>query len=142
MTERRNGDLTVAWRGGDRFDVRIRRHVVRVDQLRDFGGSDTGPTPAELFVGGVAAYAAHCAERYLRRYQLPAGVTVTAHYELGPGPARLRRIDLALRATDLPRGLRDSLAAAVRHGLACDAPSAWPQVTLRVLTADDAPLPG
>lgn len=140
MTEKRNGTLTVAWRGGERFDIQVRGHVVRVDQLTDFGGSDTGPTPAELFVGSVAACAAHCAERYLRRYQLLAGVTVTAGYELGPGPAHVRRIDLVIRAVDLPRGLRDPLGAAVRHGVTCDAPPAWPEVSLRVLAAGDVPL--
>jgi putative redox protein len=57
--------------GADRYDIRIRDHVVRADQPRDSGGDDTGPTPVELYVAGLAACVGHYAGRFLRRHGLP-----------------------------------------------------------------------
>ncbi|MEN3538137.1 OsmC family peroxiredoxin [Microbispora sp. ZYX-F-249] len=115
MSESRDGVIRVAWHGADRFDVRIRRHTVRTDQPADAGGSDTGPTPAELFVGSVAAGVACCAEHYLRQRQLPAGVGVTARYSLGVCPGRIDRIELSVDAPGLPAGLRASLLSVLEH---------------------------
>ena len=115
MNEPRDGVIRVAWRGADRFDMRIRRHAVRADQPADVGGSDTGPTPAELFVGSVAAGIACCAEHYLRQRQLPAGVDVTARYGMGVCPGRIDHIDLSVDAPGLPAGLRASLLSVLEH---------------------------
>ena len=47
--------VTVTHDVGDRFDIAIRGHVVHVDQPESDGGSDTGPTPTELFVASLAS---------------------------------------------------------------------------------------
>lgn len=106
MEQNENGVVKIVWRGGDRFDIHARRHVVRVDQLRDFGGGDSGPDPVELFVGSLAACAAHRAERYLHRCELPAGWLGFA-----PGFAYLTGLDpslhvprLATPRTSVPAG--------------------------------------
>jgi LmbE family N-acetylglucosaminyl deacetylase len=64
--------MRVDYRDGDRFDIRIRDHVVTVDQPTDVGGDDAGPTPTELFVAGLASCVAFYARRYLRRHKLDA----------------------------------------------------------------------
>ncbi len=56
----------------DRFSVRIRGHVLMVDQPVADGGDDMGPTPTELFVAGLASCVGFYAERFLRRHGLPA----------------------------------------------------------------------
>jgi uncharacterized OsmC-like protein len=40
--------------GGDRFVLEVRGHQLYVDQPREAGGSDAGPTPTELFVASLA----------------------------------------------------------------------------------------
>ena len=89
----RNGDpaaLTVAYRGGDRFRIRVRGHEIDVDQPVGDGGEDTAPTPTELFVAGLASCVAFYAGRYLARHGLPAGrLEVAACYETGSRPARV-----------------------------------------------------
>lgn len=62
--------MTVEHRGGGRLVLDIRGHEVLVDQPEDADGSDTGPTPEELFVGGLAACVAYFGELYLRRHGL------------------------------------------------------------------------
>ncbi|GLW98491.1 OsmC family protein [Microtetraspora sp. NBRC 16547] len=134
MAESRSETLCVEWHGGGRFDIHMRGHSVRVDEPKDFGGSDTGPTPTELFVGSLAACVAHCAERYLHRCQLPAGVTVTVRYDFGLQPAHLSTVVMEIAAPGLPEGLRDSFMAAVGHCPVLNTLYRPPEVTFQVLT--------
>ena len=46
--------MRVEHRGGDKFDIDIRGHVVRVDQPVKDRGEDTAPTPTELFIASMA----------------------------------------------------------------------------------------
>ncbi|WP_214409132.1 OsmC family protein [Sphaerisporangium fuscum] len=138
MEHERNGTLRVLWRGGDRFDIRARHHTIRVDQSMDFGGSDSGPTPVELFVGSLAACVAHCAERYLHRCQLPAGVRVTAEYETGVRPAHVSRIELVVEAPGVPEGLRESFCNVVRHSAVHNSLLLPPETAYEIHIADAA----
>ncbi|MCT9933731.1 OsmC family protein [Planotetraspora sp. A-T 1434] len=139
MKQNRNGMVKISWHGGDRFDVLIRHHMVRVDQPKDFGGSDTGPTPVELFIGSLAAGIAHCAERYLHRCQLPAGVSVTAHYGLGLHPAHVSHVDLVVEAPGVPEGLRESFANIVEHGTVHNSLRVPPEITFQIRIAEADP---
>lgn len=109
--------LRVEHRGGDRFDIAVRGHVLHVDQPADAGGDDFAPTPTELFVAGLAACVAFYARRYLHRHGLPTeGLAVTTRYELGLRPARVTRVDVQLTAPDgLPAERRDALLAVASH---------------------------
>ncbi|MER6163148.1 OsmC family protein [Streptomyces violaceorubidus] len=55
---------------GDAYAIRVRGHVLPVDQPLTEGGTDTAPTPVKLFVAAVAGCAAHYAGR--TRPPLPA----------------------------------------------------------------------
>src|SRR4051794_23959986 len=64
----------------ERFEVAVRGHTLVVDQP-DTG--DTGPTPVELFVAGLASCVAVLARRYLERHHLAAdGLAVTAEHDV------------------------------------------------------------
>ncbi|MFJ2031721.1 OsmC family protein [Streptosporangium sp. NPDC087985] len=131
MNQNRNGVVRISWHGGERFDLLIRHHVIRIDQTSDFGGTDTGPTPVELFVGSLAAGAAHCAERYLHRCQLPAGVSVTADYRLGISPAHVSHVELTVDAPGVPEGLRDSFTNVVKHSVVHNSLRVPPEITFQ-----------
>jgi putative redox protein len=49
------GVFSVRHLADDRFSIDIRGHVVNVDQPAYAGGTDTAPTPTELFVAGLAS---------------------------------------------------------------------------------------
>ncbi|GIH95790.1 OsmC family protein [Planobispora siamensis] len=138
MIDKPSGTVRVVWYGGDRFDIKIRDHRVRADQPTDAGGSDTGPTPVELFVAGLAACTAHYARRYLHRRDLPMGVTVTARYEMDPRPARVARVELVVKAPGLPENLRDSFTAVIEHCTVHNSLRVPPRVDFRVVTAESA----
>jgi LmbE family N-acetylglucosaminyl deacetylase/uncharacterized OsmC-like protein len=109
--------LRVEHRGGDKFDINVRGHTITVDQPVSEGGHDTAPTPAELFIAGLASCVACYARRYLARHNLPTeGLAVEVTFDMGSRPARVSGIDVRLI---IPRGVpaeqHDALLAVARH---------------------------
>ncbi len=109
--------IRVDHRAGDRFGIRIRNHVLSVDQPLEAGGEDTAPTPTELFVASLTSCVAFYARRYLHRHHFDTtGLAVDASFQLADKPARVDRIDITIRlADDLPAVRRDALLAVARH---------------------------
>ena len=109
--------MRVEHRGGDKFVIGIRGHLVTVDQPEDVGGENTAPTPTELFVAGLVSCVAFYARRYLRRHQLDeAGLVVEASYRMGEKPARVSQVDIeVVPPPSLPVDRRDALLAVARH---------------------------
>lgn len=131
-TDAEDASLRVAYRSGDRFDISIRDHVVTVDQPADVGGDDSGPTPTELFVAGLASCVAFYARRYLRRHKLDAsGLTVESTYRMATKPARVSRVDLQIRLPlELPSERRKGLLAVASHCTVHNSITAEPEITI------------
>ena len=110
-------NLQVTHDGDDRFSIGIRDHVIAIDQPVQDGGTDTAPTPTELFVAGLAGCVAFYARRFLARHGLPQeGLRVTADFEMGSRPARVTRIDLRIAlAAELPEDKQKALLAVASH---------------------------
>jgi putative redox protein len=111
-------DIRVEYVAGDSFSVRLGHHELLVDQPVHAGGTDTGPTPTDLFVASLAACIAFYAERFLRRHDLKVeGLSVRAGFEMSQDrPARVTAIDLDVRLPDgFPEERRAALMAVVDH---------------------------
>lgn len=110
--------MRIEHEGGDRYRVRIRGHELVVDQPTEDGGEDSGPTPTELFVAGLAACVAFYAGRFLRRHGLPTeGLAVDCSFVFAEDrPARVGKVELTVH---LPAGFpverREALHAVVEH---------------------------
>jgi uncharacterized OsmC-like protein len=110
------GEIRVRHERGDRYRIAIAGHEVIVDQPVEAGGTDTGPTPTDLFVGTLAACTAHYAGRFLARHGIDtSGLEVSATFEVGDRPARVSDVDLRLVVPALPDGTEDRLRAVVEH---------------------------
>lgn len=109
--------IRVNYERGDRFEVAIRQHVVHVDQPAQDGGDDTGPTPTELFVAGLASCVAFYARRFLARHGLPdKGLAVTAEFTMAEHPARVGEIRAEITLPDgVPEERRSALLAVALH---------------------------
>lgn len=112
-----SNDLSVRHLDGDRFAIDVRGHTLLVDQPTDAGGSDTAPTPTELFMAGLASCVAFYARRYLARHHVdPAGLTVSASYEVGGRPTTVRGMKIVVTPpVDLPADRRDAFLAVASH---------------------------
>ena len=112
-----SNELVVHHLDGDRFAIDVRGHTLLVDQPTDAGGSDTAPTPTELFVAGLASCVAFYARRYLARHQFDSnGMTVSASYEIGGRPTRVHGIKILVTPpVGLPTERRDAFLAVASH---------------------------
>lgn len=110
--------MTVRHEHGDRFTIGIRGHEVVVDQPVADGGTNIGPTPTELFVGGLVSCVAFYAGRFLDRHEIEhEGFSVACEWEMAnERPNRVGRIEIHL---ELPSGFpskhHDRLMAVVEH---------------------------
>ncbi|HTW19079.1 MAG TPA: OsmC family protein [Mycobacteriales bacterium] len=110
--------ITATHIASDQFLLDIRDHGLLVDQPASEGGWDSGPTPTELFVGGLVACVAHYAHRYLVRHELDTdNLRVTGDWELSPeGPARVARVAIRIDVPDsVPQARRAALLAVASH---------------------------
>jgi len=117
MTTDTPTEITVRHLDGDRFTIDVRGHTITVDQPADAGGTDTAPTPTELFVASLAGCVAFYARRYLARHDIPAdGLEVTAGHIMGGRPARVDEIRLRITPpAALPAERRDAFLAVAAH---------------------------
>lgn len=109
--------LRVDHRGGDKFDINVRGHVISVDQPVKDGGDDTALTPTELFIASLASCVAFYARRYLARHNLPTdGLAVEVTFVMGARPARVSGIDIRLIVPNgVPAERLDPLLAVATH---------------------------
>ena len=109
--------VSVRHLGDDRFAIDVRGHTITVDQPVDAGGTDTAPTPTELFIASLASCVAFYARRYLARHDIPSeGLAVTADAAMTARPARVGAITIAITPpTALPPERRDAFLAVASH---------------------------
>ena len=117
MYHRRMAEMSVSYKGGDRFTAAVRGHLIQVDQPETDGGEDSAPTPVELLVASLATCVAHYARRYLRRHDLPTdGLSVDAQWEIVTGPARLGPVTITLTVPEgVPDDRREPLLKMASH---------------------------
>jgi len=109
--------VTVTHHRGDRFAIAIRGHVLHVDQPEPDDGTDTAPSPSELFVASLASCVAFYERRYLQRHDLPQdGLVVTAQAPSGVKPSRVPSMTITLALPDgVPEDKRQALLAVASH---------------------------
>ncbi|WNZ07661.1 OsmC family protein [Streptomyces sp. 11x1] len=103
---------------GDAYTVDVRGHRLHVDQPLEAGGTDTAPTPTELFAVSVATCVAFYAGRYLHRHGLPrTGLRVRTDFTMATDrPARVASLRLVIvPPPELPEQRRAALLAVASH---------------------------
>lgn len=101
---------------GDRFATTSVPTPDRDQPVQD-GGTDSAPSPTELFVASLASCVAHYARRYLARHCLPRqDPEGTASYTTGTAPARVTNVQVELRVSGaVPPERRDALLTVASH---------------------------
>ncbi|MEZ5114830.1 MAG: OsmC family protein [Candidatus Nanopelagicales bacterium] len=127
-------EIVVTSQGGDAYDMEIKGHVVRVDQPERAGGTDTGPSPTDLWVASLGGCVAYYAGKYLREHDLPTDVTVRTRYKVALGPTRVSRIEVDVEAPQLPEEQRPAFDEEIRHCLVHNSLHEPPAVEITTLT--------
>jgi putative redox protein len=109
-----SGIIQVDHKEGDLFEIRVRHHVLHVDQP---DGSDAAPNPTELFVVSLASCVAFYARRFLSRHGFAtSGLSVVATYAMADRPARVSEIDISINVpVDVPDEQHARLLAVASH---------------------------
>jgi uncharacterized OsmC-like protein len=104
--------LDVTHVNGDAYSVEIRGHRLQVDQPADAGGTDTAPTPTELFAASLATCVAFYSGRHLVRHGLHrTGLRVGAEFTMSSErPARVESVRITVTP---PPGLSPQRHAAL-----------------------------
>lgn len=116
--DRMSDVIRVSHKNADLFEIAVRHHLVHVDLPIEAGGSDSAPTPTELFVASLASCVAFYAGRYLTRHGCDrTGLAVSASFDLATDrPARVSAVRISMKVpTDLPPERWPALAAVVQH---------------------------
>lgn len=98
----RQRELRVTHEAGTRFRIGVRQHEFLVDQPHSAQGTDSAPTPTELFVASLASCTAYHGRTYLARRGLPDRVDVTAGWQMGKAPDRVTSVSLVIDAPGVP----------------------------------------
>ena len=127
--------VSVTHQGGDRFEIDVRGHRIRVDQPESMGGEDTAPTPTELFVASLASCSAFYARRYLSRHDLPVeGLRVETAYEMGTAPSRVSAFEVKVHLpAGIPAERHAALIAMVSHCTVHSTLTHEPEVTIELV---------
>ncbi|GAA3880461.1 hypothetical protein GCM10023084_36760 [Streptomyces lacrimifluminis] len=102
----------------DACTVDIRGHRLQVDQPVDAGGTDTAPTPTELFAASLTTCVAFRAGRHLHRDHLPrTGPRVRTEFTMATDrPARVASLRVVVvPPPELPEQRRAALLAVASH---------------------------
>lgn len=116
----------------DAYEIRLRGHILAVDQPVPDGGTDTAPTPVELFVASLAGCVAHCAGRFLDRHDLSReGLRIETDFRTASGRApRVTSVHLRVRVPALPAGRRDALRAVMSRCAVKNTLAAPPEIVI------------
>lgn len=104
--------ITVNCKGGLEVEIRVRGHVVTSDMSLEDGGTDAGPSPAELLAGSLGACVAMMVQRYCDSHGFEGETAVYLTPELADDPKRVGNIVIDV---ELPDGVPENRKGAVQR---------------------------
>ncbi len=109
-----NRAIQVVLPGGVRVDALYKGHVIKTDQPIDDGGTDTAPSPFDLFLASLATCAGYYVVSFCQSRKIPAdGVTLAMTYERPPGTKLISRIRIEISLPpDFPEKYKDAVVRA------------------------------
>ena len=106
-----NQDIKVTFGEGLVVQAECRGHLITTDQPLAAGGSDSAPTPFELFLTSIATCAGFYVLAFLKQRQLSAeGIYLTMSTERSPESRLVKNIKLEIH---LPESFPDKYREAV-----------------------------
>jgi len=105
-------EMNISYTGGMRFDAQTQTHTIIVDQPKEGGGQDAGPTPPELFVASLGSCIGVYALWFCQKRKIPyEGMKVNVTWSKSTTPPA--RVDLIEAKIELPQGCPEEHKAAL-----------------------------
>ena len=108
--------MQISFPGGMAVEASYQGHTVRTDQPREAGGTDSGPSPFDLFLASIGTCAGYYALRFCQERVLSTdGLNVTLETDLDErGRVTTVRLEIAL-PPDFPEKYRPAIVRAAEH---------------------------
>lgn len=103
--------MEITFDGGKVITAHVHGHVIRTDQPEDAGGTNTAPTPFELFMASIGTCAGIYVKSFCDNRNIPAEkikIVQTAEYDKESGLPVHIKIDIQLPG-DFPEKYRASI---------------------------------
>jgi len=112
-----NQDIKVTFGEGLVVQAECRGHLITTDQPLAAGGSDSAPTPFELFLTSIATCAGFYVLAFLKQRQLSAeGIYLTMSTERSPESKLVKNIKLEIHLPEsFPEKYREAVVKAADH---------------------------
>lgn len=109
--------ITVAEKENGAFGIKVRGHEVVCDLSAKDGGTDAGPSPAELVAGAFGACVALMVRKYCAAHGYTDGkVEVNLTLELADDPKRVAAITADVEVpADVPENRKEALKRVAAH---------------------------
>lgn len=103
-------EMNVTYQGETRFEVQTRSHKITVDQPKEGGGHDAGPTPPELFIASLGSCVGIYALWFCQKRKIPhQGMKLNINWSKSTTPPA--RVDLIEIKIELPNGCPEEYKA-------------------------------
>jgi uncharacterized OsmC-like protein len=96
-------EMNITYKGGTRFDAQTQNHTIIVDQPKEGGGQDAGPTPPELFITSLGSCIGIYALWFCQKRKIPyEGMRININWSKSANPPA--RVDAIQIKIELPNG--------------------------------------
>ena len=111
-------EMRIGFPGGKRVDASYKGFVIRTDQPESSGGTNSAPTPFDLFLASLGTCSGYYVLAFLERRGIPTnGVSLTLSATRDEATHRVGKVEVRIR---LPRGFPDGFVdACVRAAGQC-----------------------
>lgn len=125
-------EIIVKHTKGREFEAVLRGHRIIVDQPKDNGGNDSGPTPGELFVSSLGSCIGVYIEGFCKRGGIPyEGMEISVKWEKAENPYRISKIDVDVRMPEeIPEERKKAVLKVAGHCLIHNTLANHPDVTI------------
>lgn len=132
-----SSEMIVTFPGGKRVDTRIGAHEIRTDQPAANGGTDTAPSPFQLFLAAIGTCAGIYVAGFCQKRDLPTeGIRIRQRNHLDPETGVLARVELDIEVPPgFPEKYREALVRVADQCAVKKAIQAQPVFEVRTVEA-------
>ncbi len=124
--------LRVDYRGGMRFEIKARSHIMTVDLPKEKGGEDSGMHPPEVFMASLGSCIGVYIARYCQNAKLDSeGMSVGLEWSLSDDKTKISDIEVHIALPKADIGKRKNVVLEVaRHCLIHNTILGQPQIRI------------
>jgi len=129
--------VVVDYLGGMKFSAQCGKHAITIDLPLGQGGSDSGPTPPDIFLASLASCVGVYVAGFCKNHSLnAAGMKITIRAEKVQNPGRLDQFAIDISLPNVVVGdKRDAVLAVARKCLIHNTIEQHPAIAINLVTA-------